>query len=108
MREMSDYEERATQNDFEKGWYDCEVCFDSKSGKESIKFMPCGHIFCVECVSAYYRQRLRDAAVKRLECLREGCESGATQAQLKLALSEDEYERYDSLLLAGTLDLMSD
>lgn len=45
---------------------------------------------------------------RRLECLREGCESAATQAQLKLALAKEEYERYESLLLAGTLDLMSD
>uniref|UniRef100_A0A914ZL34 RBR-type E3 ubiquitin transferase n=2 Tax=Parascaris univalens TaxID=6257 RepID=A0A914ZL34_PARUN len=108
LRFMSEYEENASQVDFEKGWYDCEVCFDSKSGKESVKFMPCGHIFCIGCVSSYYRQRLKDLTTRRLECLREGCESAATQAQLKLALAKEEFERYESLLLAGTLDLMSD
>uniref|UniRef100_A0A914RKP2 RING-type domain-containing protein n=1 Tax=Parascaris equorum TaxID=6256 RepID=A0A914RKP2_PAREQ len=63
LRFMSEYEENASQVDFEKGWYDCEVCFDSKSGKESVKFMPCGHIFCIGCVSSYYRQRLKDLTV---------------------------------------------
>lgn len=108
VRQLKEYQEQATQENFERGWYDCEVCFDSHSGSDSIRFSPCGHVFCVGCVSSFYHQRLKDSTVKRLECLTDGCDSFASQLQLQRTLSPDELERYERQLLEGCLDLMSD
>lgn len=108
VKELKDYQEKATQENFEKGWYDCEVCFNSYSGLDSVRFIPCGHIFCTGCVSAFYHQKLKDSTVKRLECLNDGCDSIASQAQLQRILSPAEFEKYETQLLEGALDLMSD
>ncbi|VDD88315.1 unnamed protein product [Enterobius vermicularis] len=105
---LQDYQEKATEEKFKKGWYDCGVCFDSRCGLESIRFAPCGHIFCIDCVSAFYHQTLADSTVKRLECLSEGCNSFASQSQLRRVLSPAEFEKYEDQLLEGALDLMSD
>ncbi|OZC07690.1 RWD domain protein [Onchocerca flexuosa] len=103
-----DFNDRATRNDFESKWYDCEVCFSSKSGKECVRFMPCGHVFCMECISDYYRQKLHDNLIWQFQCLNTGCDSPATQTQIRQVLNDDEFEVYEQRLLEGALDLMSD
>ncbi|VDN95737.1 unnamed protein product, partial [Brugia pahangi] len=50
-------------------YYAFQVCFSLKSGKECIRFMPCGHVFCMECTSDYYRQKLHDNSVYYCYCL---------------------------------------
>ncbi|KAL3993752.1 RWD domain family protein [Acanthocheilonema viteae] len=108
LKTFVEFNEWATQNDFESEWYDCEVCFSSKSGKECVRFMPCGHVFCIECISDYYRQKLRDNLIRQLQCLNVGCDSPATQTQIRRVLSDKEFEVYEQRLLEGALNLMSD
>uniref|UniRef100_A0A183E084 RING-type domain-containing protein n=1 Tax=Gongylonema pulchrum TaxID=637853 RepID=A0A183E084_9BILA len=108
LKAFIEYNEKAVQKDFEDDWYDCEVCYTSKSGKDCLKFLPCGHIFCSECTSEYYRQRMRENLLRHFGCLDDGCESVATQAQIRQVLTKKEYEVYEQRLLEGTLDLMSD
>lgn len=43
-----------------------------------------------------------------MECLSEGCNSFASQSQLRRVLSPAEFEKYEDQLLEGALDLMSD
>ncbi|EFO21998.1 RWD domain-containing protein [Loa loa] len=108
LKTFIEFNDRATQNDFESEWYDCEVCFSSKSGKECVRFMPCGHVFCMECTSDYYRQKLHDNLIRQLQCLNNGCDSSATQTQIRQVLTDKEFEVYEQRLLEGALDLMSD
>uniref|UniRef100_A0A915PSB3 RBR-type E3 ubiquitin transferase n=1 Tax=Setaria digitata TaxID=48799 RepID=A0A915PSB3_9BILA len=108
LKTFIEFDDQATQDDFEAEWYDCEVCFASKRGKECIRFMQCGHVFCTECVSAYYHQKLQDNAIRQLDCLNDGCDNPATQAQIRLVFTDKEFEVYEQRLLEGTLDLMSD
>ncbi|VDK80892.1 unnamed protein product [Litomosoides sigmodontis] len=108
LKTFVEFSDREAQNDFESDWYECEVCFSFKSGKECVRFTPCGHIFCVECISHYYRQKLLDSVTLQLQCLNIGCGSSATQAQIRRVLSDKEFEVYEQRLLDGALNLMSD
>ncbi|VDO37062.1 RWD domain containing protein [Brugia malayi] len=108
LKTFIEFNDRSIQNDFENEWYDCEVCFSLKSGKECIRFMPCGHVFCMECTSDYYRQKLHDNSIQQLQCLSSGCDSYATQTQIRQVLTDKEFEIYEQRLLEVALDLMSD
>ncbi len=59
-----------------------------------------------------YIESVRPAVVfqvRELQCLADKCSSQATPQQIREAVQNDVlYERYDSLLLSLTLDLMSD
>uniref|UniRef100_A0A158Q7J5 RBR-type E3 ubiquitin transferase n=1 Tax=Elaeophora elaphi TaxID=1147741 RepID=A0A158Q7J5_9BILA len=108
LKTFVEFNDRAIQRDFESEWYDCKVCFSSKSGKECVRFMPCGHVFCTVCISDCYRQRLHDNLIRQLQCLNNGCNSSATQTQIRQVLTDEEFEVYEKRLLEGALDVMSD
>lgn len=108
LKQIRSYNDDATVFAFEEGWYDCEVCCTSASGRDCIQFQPCAHTFCLECVSAFFHQKLQDNSLRGMQCLTENCESNASQAQIKRMLTEEEFERYEKLLLDATLDLMTD
>ncbi|MFH4975694.1 hypothetical protein AB6A40_002403 [Gnathostoma spinigerum] len=108
LEEFLRYDEKAEKEEFEKSWYECLVCGEIKSGKESGQFHPCGHVFCLECISACYHQRLKDSSIKTFDCLAYDCENCASQALLRHVLGTDEYERYDKLLLEKALYNMND
>ncbi|VDN52357.1 unnamed protein product [Dracunculus medinensis] len=108
LREIMDFDENATRKEFERNFHECGVCWELKIGSDLIQFFPCKHIFCQQCTTAYYKDRLKNFTICRLECLEENCNSFASDEQLRLILSEEERERYDQLLLEGALDLMAD
>ncbi|VDK23615.1 unnamed protein product [Anisakis simplex] len=107
-REIEAFAERAEEEDFRRGFFECEVCFESRSGDDCVKFYPCGHIFCKQCVTAFYRHQLKELSIKRLECLDQKCESLASEKQLKTVLTDDEIEWYEKILLFNGLDTMQD
>ncbi|KAK6044006.1 hypothetical protein COOONC_18488 [Cooperia oncophora] len=59
--------------------HDCEVCFENKTGRYCVRFLPCGHSFCKECVTGYFKEKLTAQQVSPLTCLAEDCESSASQ-----------------------------
>ncbi|VDO82128.1 unnamed protein product [Heligmosomoides polygyrus] len=100
--------EQAAVTAFADQCHDCEVCFENKSGRDCVRFSPCEHCFCKDCVGAYFKEKLTSQVVSPLTCLADGCESCAAQAVLIELLGQNEFDRYESILLERAIEGMND
>ncbi|EYB84892.1 hypothetical protein Y032_0308g2056 [Ancylostoma ceylanicum] len=100
--------EKAELLEFEGHCHDCDVCFENKLGRECVRFSPCGHTFCRECVTAYFNERLTAQEISPLTCLSDGCESSVPQKLIIELLGQEEFDRYERILLSRVLDTMDD
>ncbi|KAK2580463.1 hypothetical protein KPH14_006205 [Odynerus spinipes] len=105
---LIDYNEKRNQIEFNKSLYTCKVCFTDKLGEHCMKFLPCSHIFCKDCISGYMEVKIKDGSVQSISCPEEKCTSEATPGQVKDLVSPEMFAKYDSILLNVTLDTMTD
>lgn len=68
----------------------------------------CEHWLCIDCVSRMACVHVRDGSVTRLICPEPGCSSTFSPHIMREVLSDEDYEKYDSMLLSKTLDAMPD
>ncbi|XGW14344.1 hypothetical protein V3C99_000568 [Haemonchus contortus] len=105
LREES---EKAEMNAFLAQCHDCEVCFENKPGLQCVRFFPCGHSFCKDCVRAFFKEKLTSQKVSPLTCLADSCESSASQKTIVELLGQKEFDRYEGILLKKALERMDD
>ena len=81
---LLEYDNAQTEHEFQTTVYTCNVCFNEKLGAACIKFTPCDHVFCKECMKGYFEVQIADGSVKCLTCPQEDCESQGHPAQVLL------------------------
>ncbi|XP_017875605.1 E3 ubiquitin-protein ligase RNF14-like [Ceratina calcarata] len=108
IQALIDYNEKRNQIEFKKNFYTCRICFLDKIGEHCTQFLPCGHVFCKDCVTGYLEVRIKDGNVQNISCPEEKCTSETTPAQIKDLVSSELFAKYDSILLSATLDTMGD
>ena len=87
----------------------CCVCLaDDILGRDLRRPSGCQHWLCVDCVSRMASVHVRDGSVTRLICPESGCSSTFSPLIMREVLSNDDYEKYDNMLLSKTLDAMPD
>ncbi|XGW14339.1 hypothetical protein V3C99_000568 [Haemonchus contortus] len=100
--------EKAEMSAFLAQCHDCEVCFENKAGRHCVRFFPCGHSFCKDCVTTFFKEKLTSQKVSPLTCLADECESTASQKVIIELLGQKEYDRYEEILLKKALERMDD
>ncbi|KHJ92265.1 zinc finger, C3HC4 type, partial [Oesophagostomum dentatum] len=100
--------ERAELREFEAHCYDCNVCFENKTGSACVRFLPCGHTFCKECVSGYLNERLNSQEVSAIKCLCSKCESPIHQKLIIELAGQEAFDLYERILLSRALYSMGD
>ncbi|XP_019645634.1 PREDICTED: E3 ubiquitin-protein ligase RNF14-like [Branchiostoma belcheri] len=93
---------------FQRNTQECGICFDSKLGAEFFLMSECRHFFCHECVAGYCQIHVKDGTVQQISCPDEGCDGSLPPGVIRQVLGDEEYERWESLLLQKTLDTMDD
>ncbi|GMR33547.1 hypothetical protein PMAYCL1PPCAC_03742, partial [Pristionchus mayeri] len=93
---------------FERECHDCEVCYENEPGTRCVRFLPCRHVYCARCVQQYFVGLLKSEGIRTFECLADACSSIAAQDVVKKAIGEEEYERYETILLERALGAMED
>ncbi|XP_052393795.1 E3 ubiquitin-protein ligase RNF14 [Carassius gibelio] len=108
LTQLLDFDEAQKQKVFDGKVFCCGICYSEKLGSDSLLFKECQHVYCKACMKEYFQIQIRDGKVQCLNCPEPKCMSMATPSQVKLLVGEDEFARYDRLLLQSSLDLMAD
>ncbi|XP_057216009.1 E3 ubiquitin-protein ligase RNF14-like [Triplophysa rosa] len=108
LSHLLDFDEAQKQKVFDGKVFCCGICFSEKLGSSCLLFKECQHVYCKACMKEYFEIQIRDGKVQCLDCPEPECTSVATPAQVKLLVGEEEFARYDRLLLQSSLDRMED
>ncbi|XP_077063810.1 E3 ubiquitin-protein ligase RNF14-like isoform X2 [Siphateles boraxobius] len=108
LTQLLDFNEAQKQKVFDSKVFCCGICFSENLGSNSLLFKECQHVYCKACVKEYFQIQISDGKVQCLTCPEPECMSLASPAQVKLLVGEDEFARYDRLLLQSSLNLMTD
>ncbi|KAJ7533735.1 hypothetical protein O6H91_13G061700 [Diphasiastrum complanatum] len=101
------YNEDMRLEEFYKSWHTCNICFTEQCGKDFVK-LPCQHFFCWTCMEQYSSVHVKDGSVNKLNCPDTACRGSLPPFLLKELLGEDDFRRWEDLLLQKTLDSMID
>ncbi|TVU15921.1 hypothetical protein EJB05_39465 [Eragrostis curvula] len=85
----------------------CMICLNQSKGSNFAR-LPCQHLFCLKCMETLCRMHVKEGSVFQLVCPDTKCNASIPPYVLKRLLTEEEFERWDRLVLQKTLDSMSD
>ncbi|XP_030216607.1 E3 ubiquitin-protein ligase RNF14 [Gadus morhua] len=108
LPQLLDFDEAQRKKVFDGRVFGCGICFLEKLGAACLCFKECQHVYCRDCMSEYFQIQIRDGNVRCLNCPEPKCSSLATPLQVKQLVDEEQFARYDRLLLQSSLDLMAD
>ncbi|KAI1292114.1 E3 ubiquitin-protein ligase RNF14 [Halotydeus destructor] len=92
---------------YKNEWLRCNICMTHNKGHESISFH-CNHTTCKECLSGFFRVQIREGNIHGLKCPEFKCSTLATTDLIASLVTEEEYKRYDQLVLASVISSMGD
>lgn len=64
---IANFDADATQAEFLDQAFACGICFESKKGGRCVK-LPCGCVFCQECIVAFWSLAIKEGAVDSVVC----------------------------------------
>ncbi|KAM0475322.1 hypothetical protein ACHAPX_007076 [Trichoderma viride] len=68
-----DYDIKAKKAAFDKETFDCGICLDPKKGSKCHKMLDCSHIFCLQCLQAFYNDAIKEGNLSTVRCLAPNC-----------------------------------
>ncbi|XP_056330231.1 E3 ubiquitin-protein ligase RNF14-like isoform X2 [Danio aesculapii] len=108
LTQLLDFNEAQKKKVFEATVFSCKICFSENLGSKFVLFKECQHVYCKTCVEEYFKILIKNGEVQFLSCPEPECTSLATPAQVKLLVTQEDFARYDRLLLQWSLNLMTD
>ncbi|XP_044320733.1 E3 ubiquitin-protein ligase RNF14-like [Triticum aestivum] len=104
---MLSYSSKKRRKAFLDDLHMCLICLTESNGSNFIQ-LPCQHLFCATCMETFCRIHVKEGTVFQLVCPGTKCNASIPPYLLKNLLREEEFERWDRLLLDKALGSMSD
>ena len=79
---LRNYDKQTKDKVFSNSYVDCGICFDSRLGSNCIKYWPCDHAYCKDCIRQHFIVNIKDGRVKQLSCPYSKCSSEANPKQV--------------------------
>ncbi|CAH8527878.1 unnamed protein product [Schistosoma turkestanicum] len=93
--------------EFAETLIECNVCFEIKKGKLFIKFKKCQCFVCRDCTIESFKLSINESLFNGpLSCLQ--CNEEVDYTEIRYILPKDLYNKYESLVLKRSLDIMPD
>ncbi|XP_063417872.1 E3 ubiquitin-protein ligase RNF14-like isoform X1 [Mytilus trossulus] len=108
VNEMLRHNMQEEMTEFLRYDQECGICFCEKSGRDFDRLLPCKHHFCRECMAEHCSIHVKEGTVQHLLCPEPKCETEIRPYILKEVLNDDDYERWERLILQYGLDTMGD
>jgi len=105
---LKEYDAMKKEEEFAISLFTCEICFSDKLGSQSMKFKPCSHVYCRDCMTAYFTEKISVGSVSSLLCPTLKCESQALPQQVGELVDLALFEKYERILLETQLESMTD
>ncbi|KAG2574386.1 hypothetical protein PVAP13_7KG317746 [Panicum virgatum] len=104
---MMSYSSKKHYQAFLEDLHMCMICLNQSKGSNFVR-LSCQHFFCVKCMKTLCRMHVKEGSVFQLLCPDTKCNASIPPYVLKRLLTEEEFERWDRLVLKKALDSMSD
>ncbi|KAK7252499.1 hypothetical protein RIF29_36479 [Crotalaria pallida] len=104
---LQNYNNQKHHENFLKELHQCQICFSEYAGTEFLR-LPCKHFFCLKCLQTFTQMHVKEGTINNLQCPEAKCTVMIPPGLLKHLLDDNEYERWESMMLEKTLASMSD
>ena len=105
---LREFNNMKVEEEFSVTLFTCEVCFSDRIGSHCLKFIGCGHVYCRDCMTSYFTEKISSGAVSSLTCPTTGCDVQAVPTQVGELVEAHLYARYEQQLLETQLESMAD
>ncbi|XP_039284675.1 E3 ubiquitin-protein ligase RNF14 [Nilaparvata lugens] len=108
IKHLESYNVERELSEFRKTYFTCYICFEDKFGLSCVRFQPCRHVYCRDCIRSYLQTRIAEGSVQMIKCPNTDCDSIILPVQVREIVGKEEFSKYDQLLLTAMLDTQSD
>eukprot|EP00744_Colponema_vietnamica_P001746 GILI01002857.1.p1 GENE.GILI01002857.1~~GILI01002857.1.p1 ORF type:complete len:561 (+),score=74.53 GILI01002857.1:70-1683(+) len=105
---LLNYDKARRKEIFDSTIQTCGICLEPKAGTSCHVLFGCNHHFCRPCLTQYLQVNIESGSVNQLLCPEPKCKHAIIPPEIRELVTPEHFTRYDELLLARSLDSMSD